>query len=186
MIFESIRFNPLTRGQGQCHANSQILRVPGTAAEQPSTFTHFRSEHGEDVVRCREDFAPALVRPAPTVVPPARTPECTRPRRSIVYTYRGIPDGFDLQILVVNPANNCNPVAPPLAPTSTSSCVLSDPLIIGPGTFYLWAGSLFFTGVPCGSKYTLYITDETGAIAPVCGVTPTTGHTWGSLKTLYR
>jgi hypothetical protein len=71
-----------------------------------------------------------------------------------VYTYRGIADGFALRLFVFDDV--CPAVS--LGTTVTPSCTQSSALTFnGPGTFYLWAGTEAFTGVPCASSYTLIV-----------------------------
>ncbi len=81
------------------------------------------------------------------------------------FTYSGIASGFRLRLFVMNPT--CP--ASTIGTTVTESCVQSSALTFtGPGTFYLFAASEAFTGVPCGSKYRLTIA---GPNIPPCVVT---------------
>jgi hypothetical protein len=94
-------------------------------------------------------------------------------------TYTGIGDGFTLRLFVLTAV--CPTTS--LATVATPSCVLAPPLAIpGPGTFYLFAGTDVFTGVPCGSKYVLTIT---GGDVPPC-ITATENTSWGKVKGLFQ
>lgn len=90
-------------------------------------------------------------------------------------TYRGVGDGFPLRLFVL-PAV-CPDPGGPYNTTVAPSCVWSDPLFFGPGTYYLWAGPDVFSDVPCGSKYLLEV---------VCRTTATENTTWGKVKGLFR
>src|SRR5262245_8482585 len=96
------------------------------------------------------------------------------------FNYSGLGDGFTLRLFVLTP------VCPTsvLSTTSTPDCVPSVPLVFsGPGTFFLFAGTDVFDGVPCESKYYLSITGP--GIPTQCG-TSTENTSWGQVKGLYQ
>ena len=99
------------------------------------------------------------------------------------FSFSGKGDGYDLQLLVIDPAGGCaNPVF--LGQATTPSCVESTPITFtGPRTVWLWAGPSGFTGVPCGSKY---IVNLVGPGVPPCGATAVEPATWGTIKNVYR
>lgn len=95
------------------------------------------------------------------------------------FTYSGIGDGFELQLLLMEPT--CPSTVIDYA--IPSACTTGSVTFTGPGTFFLWAGPSTYSGVPCGSRYHLSIT---GPGIPSCEPTPTHRSSWGQLKTIYR
>ncbi len=97
------------------------------------------------------------------------------------FTFTGVANGFDLQILVLSGTCASFEI---LQAVSTPSCIPATLTFEGPGTFMLWAGPLIFSGVPCGSEYRLDIVGP--GITPCESATVAHRPTWGSLKALYR
>lgn len=96
------------------------------------------------------------------------------------FSYSGVSNGFPLRLFVLTAT--CPPGV--IATTTTFCCEASTPLMFnGPGTFYLFAGTNAFDGVPCESEYLLTIT---GPGIPSCQPTATESATWGQVKGLYR
>lgn len=95
------------------------------------------------------------------------------------FSYSGIGVGYVLRLFVLTG------VCPTgvIATTATPDCVPSTPLVwAGPGTFFLFAGTDVFDGVPCESDYFLSVT---GPGIPPC-VTATENTSWGKVKGLYQ
>jgi hypothetical protein len=96
-----------------------------------------------------------------------------------VFTYSGISDGFTLRLFTLTGV--CPTTV--IGTTATPDCVPSTPLNFnGPGTFFLFAGTDLFDGVPCESNYYLSIT---GPGIPPCA-TSTENTSWGAVKGLYQ
>jgi hypothetical protein len=96
------------------------------------------------------------------------------------FTYTGVSDGFDLQLIIMQGTCDARIY---VASGSTPSCTPLTLNFTGPGTFWLWAGTYVFDGVPCGSPYRL---DIVGPGVPSCQATPAKHATWGAVKVIYR
>ena len=91
--------------------------------------------------------------------------------------YTGIADGFTLRLFVLTPV--C-PTAV-ISTISTPACVQAAPLAVPAGASYCFAGTDVFTGVPCGTRYVLGLSNY-----PPCGVTAVESTTWGNIKGIYH
>lgn len=95
------------------------------------------------------------------------------------FTYTGTADGFPMRLFVLTSA--CPPTS--LGTLVTTPCVGGSLTFTGPGTFYLFASTSGFSGVPCGSRYRL---DISGPGILACQAAPALQATWGNLKLRYR
>ncbi|MBN1825369.1 MAG: hypothetical protein JW958_03815 [Candidatus Eisenbacteria bacterium] len=65
---------------------------------------------------------------------------------------------------------------------SDSACPCDEAMVsrtLGPGTYWLWIGPYFYSGVPCGAEYEITIE---GLECPV----HTENSSWGKIKSLFR
>ncbi len=92
------------------------------------------------------------------------------------FTYNGSGEIPPLRRFVLTP--ECPPAI--LATTNIDHSPLP---FTGPGSFYFFASSDVFTGIPCGTRYA--ITFEGPGIPP-CGSTAVESRTWGGIKSAYR
>lgn len=102
--------------------------------------------------------------------------------RDMSIDFCGCGDGT-LQILVVNGNHGCPVTGADIlaaASTTTPNEQLCINIPLAAGTYWLWAGTAGFTGVPCGSSYLLTVA---GYLCPPVGVEPAN---WSNVKTLYR
>jgi hypothetical protein len=92
------------------------------------------------------------------------------------FQYNGMAEGYPIARYVLTP--QC---PPSLLGGPGVNC---GPLpFTGPGSFYFFAGTTGFAGVPCGTRY--WLTWEGPGIPP-CDPTAVEPTTWGNIKNVYR
>ncbi len=91
--------------------------------------------------------------------------------------YSGIAAGSTLRLFVLTPV--CP--AAVLSTTSTPACMQSASLAVPAGPAYCFAATDVFTGVPCGTRYVLRLSNY-----PPCAATAVESTTWGHIKGIYR